>query len=83
MRLTSFRPVVTRTTLTEHEVVRPEQVAERTRPDRVHGSGLEVDEDGTGNVLVRADFVVVDVDTLELEVVVALVQAIAVNPVFV
>ena len=83
MRLTSFRPVVTRTTLAEDEVVRTEEVAERARPDRVHGSGLEVDEDGAGNVLVRANLVVVDVDALELEVVVALVQAIAINAVLV
>ena len=52
VQLTSFRPVVTCTTLAEHEVVRSEEVADRTRPDRVHGSGLEVDKDGTGNVLV-------------------------------
>ena len=69
--------------MAEHKVVGAEEATKGARSDRVHGSGLEVDEDGTGNVLVRADFVVVDVDTLELEVVVALVQAIAVNPVFV
>ena len=83
MLLTSFRPVVTRTTLTEHEVVRPEQVAERTRPDRVHGSGLEINEDRTGHILVGADFVVVHVDTLKLEVVVALVETVRLNAVLI
>ena len=43
----------------------------------------EVDENGAGDILVGTDFVVVDVDTLELEVVVALVLTVAVNAVFV
>lgn len=82
-RLTSFRPVVSSTTLTEDKVVGSEQVAEGTRPHGVHGSGLEVDQDRARNILVRANFVVVDVDALELEVVVTLVQTIAINAVFV
>lgn len=81
--LTSFGPVVSSTTLTEDEVVGPEQVAEGTRPYGIHGSRLEVDQDRARNILVRANFVVVNVDTLELEVVVALVQAIAINAVLV
>ena len=83
IRLTSFRPVVSSTALAEDEVVRSEQVAEGTRPYRVHGTGLEIDQDSTGNVLVRANFVVVDVDALELEVVVALVETIRLDAVLI
>ena len=81
--LTSFRPVVTRTILTEDKVVGAEKGTKRTRTDRVHGSGLEIDQDCTRNVLVGADLIVVDVDALELQVVVALVNTVAVDTVFV
>ena len=69
--------------MTEDEVVRAEQAAEGTRPHGIHGSRLEVDQDRTRNILVRTNFVVVDVDTLELEIVVPLVQTLAVNAVLV
>jgi len=45
-------PVVTSTRLAEDEVVRAEQLAEGTSADGVHGTGLEIDEDGTGHELV-------------------------------
>jgi hypothetical protein len=83
VRLTSFRPVVSSTTLAKDKVVRSEQVTEGTRPYRVHSTGLKVNQDRTGNVLVRANFVVVDVDAFELKVIVSLVLTIAVNAVFV
>jgi hypothetical protein len=45
-------PVVSGTGLTENEVVGTEELSERTGTDGVHGTGLEIDEDGTGNILV-------------------------------
>lgn len=45
-------PVVASTGLTEDEVVGTEELTERTGTDGVHGTGLQVDEDGTGNILV-------------------------------
>ena len=83
LRVVTLCPVVTGTALTEDEVVGTEEVAEGTRPDRVHRSWLQVDEDGAGNVLVGLNLIVVDVDALELEVVVALVNTVAVDTVFV
>jgi hypothetical protein len=41
--LTSFCPVVTRTTLAEDKVVWAEKATERTRPNGVHGSRFEID----------------------------------------
>ena len=61
-------PVVASTGLTEDEVVGAEELAERTGADGVHGTGLQIDEDGTGNVLVAAGLIVVDVDAGELVV---------------
>jgi hypothetical protein len=45
-------PVVTSTRLTKDEVVRTEELAKRSSTDGVHGTRLEVDQDGTGNILV-------------------------------
>ncbi len=83
LRVVTLRPVVTSTTLTEDEVVGTEEIAEGARADGVHGAGLQINENSTGNVLVRADLVVVHVDPLELEVVVALVQSIRLNAVLI
>ena len=45
-------PVVAGTGLAEDEVVGAEELAEGTGTDGVHGTGLEIDENGTGNILV-------------------------------
>ena len=82
-RRTALCPVVTRAVLAEDEVVWPEHVADGTAANGVHGTGLEVDEHGAGNVLVGTGLVVVDGDTLKLEVVVSLVVAIVVETVLV
>ena len=76
-------PVVAGAGLAEDEVVGPEYLAVGTGSDTVHGSGLEINEDRTGHILVGADFVVVHVDTLELEVVVALVETVRLNAVLI
>lgn len=52
LRVMSLSPIVSCPTLTEDKVVRAEQGAERTGAKGVHGSGLEVDEDGARNILV-------------------------------
>ena len=83
LRVVTLCPVVTGTALTEDEVVGTEEVAEGTRTDGIHGAGFEIDKDRTGNVLVRADFVVVDINALKLKVVVALVQSIRLNAVLI
>ena len=45
-------PVVAGTGLAKDEVVGAEELAEGAGTDGVHGTGLEIDEDGTGNILV-------------------------------
>ena len=61
-------PVVTGTSLPEHEVVGAEDLAVGTRADGVHGSGLEVHEDTTGHVAAAGSLVEVHIDALQLEV---------------
>ena len=61
-------PVVPSSRLTEHEVVRSEDLAEGSGPHTVHGAGLQVHQDGPGHVLPSVGLIVVDVDPLQLEV---------------
>jgi hypothetical protein len=48
----TLRPVVSSTRLAENEVVGSEKLTERTSADGIHGTGLQIDEDGTRDVLV-------------------------------
>lgn len=52
LSVVTLGPVVASTGLTEDEVVGAEQLAEGTGTDGVHGTGLEIDEDGARNILV-------------------------------
>jgi hypothetical protein len=76
-------PVVTSTSLSEDEVVGSEELTERSGSDGVHGSGLEIHEDGSGDVSATGGLVVVDVDSLELEIGVTVVSTGGVNTMFV
>ena len=76
----SLGPVVAGAGLSEHKVVRSEDLAEGAGPDAVHGAGLEVHEDGPGHVLAATGLVVVDIDPLELEVGGASIGASGVDP---
>ena len=52
LSVVALGPVVTSTGLAENEVVGTEELAEGTRTDGIHGARLEIDEDGTRNILV-------------------------------
>ena len=68
-------PVVAGAGLAEDEVVGAEDLAEGAGADGVHGAGLEVHQDGAGDVAAAGGLVVVHVDALELQVDVAVVGA--------
>merc|ERR1719389_118021 len=70
----SLRPVVARPGLAEDEVIRAEELTERPGANRVHGTRLQVHEDRTRHVAAAGGLIVVHVDTLELEVRVAVVR---------
>jgi hypothetical protein len=74
-------PVVAGTGLAEDEVVGAEKLTEGTGTDGVHGTGLKIDEDGAGNILVAGSLVEVDVHALELKLRSAIIHAIAVEAV--
>ena len=58
-------------------------MTKRTRANRVNGSGLKINQDRVGNVLVSTNLVVVDGDTLRLEVIVSFVKTVLVDTVLV
>jgi hypothetical protein len=76
-------PVVTGTSLAEDEVIRAEELTEGTGTDGVHGAWLEVHKDGSGDITATGGFVVVDVDSLELEIRVTVVGSSGVNTVLI
>merc|ERR1719310_1267900 len=76
-------PVVTGTGLTEDEVVWSEELTEWTSADGVHGAWLEIHKDGTWDVTATGGLVVVDVDSLELEIGVTVVGTSWVNTVLI
>ena len=79
----SLGPVVTGAGLAEDEVVRAEDLAVWSGADGVHGSRLEIHEDGAGHIASSARLVEVHIDALELEVAVTVVGASWVNAVLV
>lgn len=81
--LTSFCPVVTSTALTKNKVVWSEKVTKRAGTDRIHGSGLEINQDCARNILVGTDLIVVDGDTFQLQVIGPLVKTILIDTVLV
>ena len=76
-------PIVTSTSLTEDEVVGSEELTERSSTNRVHGSWLKIHEDSTGDISTTSGLVVIDVDSLELEIRVSVISTSGVNTVFV
>ena len=54
-------PIVTSTRLAENEVVGAEELSERSSTDRVHGTGLQIDENSTRNKLVAGSLLLVSI----------------------
>jgi hypothetical protein len=68
LSVVALGPVVTCTSLAEDEVVGPEELTEGTGTDRVHGTGLQVHQNGTGHVAAAGGLVEVDIDALKLKI---------------
>ena len=74
-------PVVSGSGLAEDEVVGAEELADGGGADGVHCAGLEVGQNGAGDVAAALGLAIVDVDAGELKVVVSLIGALAVDAV--
>jgi len=76
-------PVVTGTGLTENEVVGSEKLTEWACSDGIHGSWLKIHENGSWDISATGGLVVVNVDSLKLEVRVTMVGTGWINTVFI
>lgn len=79
----TFGPVVAGSGLSKDEVVRAEELAEWSRADRVHCAWLQIDQDGTWDVLATTGLIVVDVDAFQLQLRLAVVSSIGLDAVLV
>jgi hypothetical protein len=79
----TFSPVISGSSLSEDEVIRSEELTERSGSDGVHGSWLEIHEDGTRDITTSGGFVEVNVDSLELEIGVSVVGSSGIDSVFI
>ena len=64
----ALSPVIASSALSKNKIIRSENLTKWTGSDTVHGSGLEINKDGSGNIFAAAGLVVVNVDPLQLEV---------------
>ena len=75
--------MVSGTRLSEDEVVWLEELSERSGTDGVQDSWLKIGQDGSGHVSAAGGLIVVDIDSLELQIRVAVVGSHWVDSVFV
>jgi len=83
LSVVTLGPVVTGTSLSENEVVWSEELTEWSSSNGVHGSWLEIHKDGSWDITATSGFVVVDIDSLQLEVRVSVVGTGWVNTVLI
>jgi hypothetical protein len=60
-------PVVSGSALPEDDVIGPEDLSVGSGADGVHGAGLKIEKDRSGDILATTGLVVVDLNALKLE----------------
>ena len=73
--MVSHSRVVSSARLSEHEVVRAEDLSRRSRADTVHSAGLQVNKDSTEHIFPTGGLIVVKVESLEMEINVSVMGA--------
>ena len=79
----SFGPVISGSGLSENEVVWSEELSEWSSSDWVHGSWFQVHKDGSWDITATSGFVVIDVNSFQLEVRISVICSGWVNSVFI
>ena len=79
----TLSPVVTSSRLAKHEVIRSEELTERSGPNGIHGTRLQIHQDGTGDVLSTASFIVINIDTLQLQLRFAMIGTVGLDTVLI
>merc|ERR1719347_1719276 len=76
-------PVVTSSGLTKHEVVWSEQLTVRAGPDTVHSPWLQVNQDSPWDILSTPCLIVVNINSLQLEIRLSLIRPSGIDTVLV
>jgi hypothetical protein len=79
----SLSPIVTSSGLTEDEVVWSEKLTEWTSSDGIHGTWFKIHQDSSWDVTSSGGFVVINVDSFQLEIRISVVGTGWVDSVFV
>lgn len=83
LSVVALRPAISSSVLTKDHIIWAKEPAHRTRSDRVNHSRFKVHKDSSGHIATTHRFVIVDVDSLELEVGVAAVLTVGIDTVLV
>lgn len=79
----TFRPVITGTGLSENEVIRSEDLTERSGSKGIHGARFKIHEDGAWNVPSATRLIVINIYALKLKIGIAAVLSGMINAVLV
>lgn len=81
--IVALGPVVTGAALPEHEVVWPKYLTERSRTNRVHRPGFQINQDRTWHVFTACCLVIIDIYSLQLQIRITVIRARRIDPVLV
>lgn len=68
LRVMPLSPIIPGARLSEHEVIGPENLAVRARPQAVHGTGLQIHENSPRHKPPTASLIIVHIDPLQLQI---------------
>jgi len=71
----TLSPVISSSALSKDEVVGAEKLTKRSRANRIHSTGLKIDENCTRNVLSSSSFVIINIDTFQLKIGISMVSS--------
>jgi hypothetical protein len=79
----TFSPVVTSSGLTEDEVIWSEKLTEWTSSDRIHSTWFEIHQDSSWDITTSSSFIVINIDSFQLEIRISVVGSGWINSVFI
>jgi hypothetical protein len=79
----AFCPVVPSSSLSEDKVVGSEELSIRTGTDAIHGAGLEIEQNGSGNISSTGCFIEINIYPFQLLIAVSTICPSGIDSVFV
>ena len=79
----AFSPVVSCSRLSKYKVIWSEYLSVRSRSDWVHSSGFQIHKNSTGDIFTTWGFIIINIDSFQLEITVSMVSSSRVDTVLV